>query len=434
MATRIPSEDEKRIHTKLLNDLSDHFDAVVNKKEFEQFLNSCRALDVKPIVIKEAINALSVFQSLEKKGKIRIGNYDALKKIINEFNVPLLAVIEKAERDIDNIKPKSAVQSPEEETHSDSHPPSSRKRNLNVPATITGGQSGSSTGIPDSPQPPKRGRGVQGNESDDSTYQYKSDGKKGLLVILNFTHRRAGTLEDERRLKEFFKDNLHWEVETRQDLTYDKVDRYLGGLQERLCNSETADKYYCLVVTVMSHGNKEGIYPHDSMNEKEEKQTYPYDRIFSFFKNDEINTFADKPKVFLVQACRGKQTQGEVVPDDDPMEVEPQGTTIPPASVRISIPVDAELLIMWATTPGFLSFRDQSSGSHFLQEVVSQFQDNYRSDSVETMLMKVRYTFAHTNKYRMPRLLRDKDGSMVRETSVQMPCTWTTLTKSLYLE
>ncbi|XP_033761469.1 LOW QUALITY PROTEIN: caspase-3-like [Pecten maximus] len=429
MATRITKEMKSR-HTRLLNDLANHFDPALNGHEFDQLKNSCR-VHIQPLALKNSNNAIELLKNLERNNTISVGKYDELKKIIKEFDFTVLDVITEAEDDLTQLglQAPGAASSPVQQPQSDSNPPSSRKTNLNVPGANTGELESQhpSPGNTDKPSAPKKKRD---DEPDD--YVYKTNGKTGLLVILNFTQKREGALEDERNLKGFFKDSLQWEVETRQDLKYDRLASVSAGITERLSDHETADKYHSLVVAVMSHGNEDGIFPHDHLEEVEEKRVYKFDTIFNFFKNDEIKAFAGKPKVFLVQACRGSQIQGEVIQDDhDPIDI---GELPLPASVRISIPVDADILIMWATTPGFKAFRSVISGSHFLREVVHQFEQNYGTDHVEAMLMKVRHTFACTEKYRWKHVGTDKDGRKKTSVSVQMPCTWTTLTKMLYLK
>ncbi|OWF40773.1 caspase-7-like [Mizuhopecten yessoensis] len=426
MATR-PSSEMRQRHLKLLNALADYFDPKLNQQDYDKLMNSCRAF-LSPMAVKNSPKLLDALQNLEKKGTIAVGKYEELKKIVKELDVTLVDIINEAEEDITSLKQQAAASVSVPQLKDDAGPPSSHVTNLNVPSmSAQSGLQHQSVGSTDMPSSPKRRRD---DTKDD--YTYKDDNKRGLLVILNFTQKRAGTQSDEDELKKFFEGSLHWEVDIRQDLTYTKLDRYLNGLQERLGDRSYASKFYCLMVAIMSHGTEDGIYPHDSKKEVKERQVYEYDRIFNAFKNDEIKAFAGKPKVFLVQACRGSQTQREVTQDDhEPMEDETTELPRVPAAVRIAIPVDADMLIMWATTPGFKAFRDVFSGSHFLQEVVDQFKQNYGTDHVETMLMKVRHTFARTDKYRREGQAENEEGKWVA--NVQMPCSWTTLTKMLYL-
>ncbi|XP_060080339.1 caspase-3-like [Ylistrum balloti] len=411
MTTRACNQEMNSRHLKLLNELANYFDPKVDQHEYDQFMNSFRAF-LSPLAMKKSHNLLEAFKNLEKKGTLAVGKYDELRSIVRNFNVALVPIIDDAEQDIVKLQ-----------TEADARPPSSR-------TDVTSGihVQPHSTVNTDTPTAPKRKR--------EQDYIYNDGNKKGLLVIINITQNRAGTEYDEAGLKKFFEDDLQWEVETRKDLTYDRLDKYLDGLKERLTDRDTANKYYCLVVTVMSHGNKEGIYTYDSSKEVKEKQVYEFDRIFKCFKNDEIKAFTGKPKVFLIQSCRGSSIQGEVTSDDNnTMEIPEIPDSIAQPAVRITVPVDADMLIMWATTPGYKAFRGVFEGSHFLQEVVKQFKQNYEMDHLEMMLMKVRHTFANTEEYRKnlgPS--KSADGKMMNIVSTQMPCSWSTLTKMLYLK
>jgi len=74
-----------------------------------------------------------------------------------------------------------------------------------------------------------------------------------------------------------------------------------------------------------------------------------YKRNFTLF----LVCVSGKPKIFLVQACRGITSQkGEVVDeaDDEPR----QNMEVDEADVMVTVPHDADTLIAFSTTPGEL--------------------------------------------------------------------------------
>ncbi|KAK3579562.1 hypothetical protein CHS0354_003059, partial [Potamilus streckersoni] len=69
------------------------------------------------------------------------------------------------------------------------------------------------------------------------------------------------------------------------------------------------------------------------------------DDIMKTFTNDKIKNFVGRPKVFLIQACRGDAIQKDhPVADDWPR-------AISDVTGKITVPTEADVLIAYATTP-----------------------------------------------------------------------------------
>ena len=63
-----------------------------------------------------------------------------------------------------------------------------------------------------------------------------------------------------------------------------------------------------------------------------------------------------KPKVFLMQACRGSDLQdGEEVEDDDVSNNAHDDDDAIEDDIKVTVPNDADTLIAYATTPGKLN-------------------------------------------------------------------------------
>lgn len=66
----------------------------------------------------------------------------------------------------------------------------------------------------------------------------------------------------------------------------------------------------------------------------------------------------DKPKCFFVQACRGSTLQSGISHDSFLQNKDANKTDAIPETVeKIKIPVDANLLIVYATTPGMTYYK-----------------------------------------------------------------------------
>ncbi|KAJ8316571.1 hypothetical protein KUTeg_005877 [Tegillarca granosa] len=118
----------------------------------------------------------------------------------------------------------------------------------------------------------------------------------------------------------------------------------------------------------------------------DEKTYIEFDTVFSCFKNDKINEFAGKPRVFLIQSCRGAVTQKTVDLPDEP----PEDEILPPEDnvEKITIPIDSDTLIAHATTPGTKAFRrDNHVGAWFIDAFIEVCRGSYEEDHLEEIDM-----------------------------------------------
>ena len=76
-------------------------------------------------------------------------------------------------------------------------------------------------------------------------------------------------------------------------------DKTKKEIKERLeaVSKEDHDKIDAILVAVLTHGNEEGLKAKDVLYD-------PQEILFQPFKNEAL---AEKPKIFLIAACRGSQ-------------------------------------------------------------------------------------------------------------------------------
>ena len=81
-------------------------------------------------------------------------------------------------------------------------------------------------------------------------------------------------------------------------------------------------------------------------------------------------SLANKPKIFLVQACRGSQQGDSPGPNDQQVA---DDTFSDSTLSRSRLPKESDFLLAYGSVPGYVSYRRTDSGSFFIQ--VSRIKD-----------------------------------------------------------
>lgn len=190
-----------------------------------------------------------------------------------------------------------------------------------------------------------------------------SSGKRGICLIINnhdFSKsvvdlkKREGTMADERCLLEVF-GWLGFEVQNHRDCDRRKILSLVSDLSRR-----DHSQMDCFVCCVLSHGLEGAVYGVDGQEVKLSELTDPFDGL-------NCRSLAEKPKLFFIQACQGSSEQGAVYIEAD----SPTPSRICSDAVRLrgSIPSKADQLLGMATVPLFVSYRDKTSGTWFIQSL-----------------------------------------------------------------
>ncbi|CAG2114575.1 unnamed protein product [Medioppia subpectinata] len=129
---------------------------------------------------------------------------------------------------------------------------------------------------------------------------------------------------------------------------------------QQVCNEDHSDSD-CVVVVVLTHGDGHNLW---AKNVK-----YPTETLFEYFNGNRCPTLIGKPKIFIIQACRG----GKVDPGSTlrALGPTPAFTSAPTTPQRIyTIPTNADFLVYYSTSPGHYSFRNPVTGSYFIDNLV----------------------------------------------------------------
>ncbi|XP_026111544.1 caspase-8-like [Carassius auratus] len=211
--------------------------------------------------------------------------------------------------------------------------------------------------------------------------QYKIEQiPRGICVIINNVDFatmdvRRGSDEDQKCLAEVF--------------------RWLGFVVEEHRNKTAAEMKYllkdvgktvhgdCFVCCILSHGIEKGVCGTDGA-------VISVDEIREPFNGNNCQRLTGKPKLFFIQACRGKRNQQPVqvqadAPDDGESEMEEDGDNF-----DITIPVDTDFLIARSTIDGHLSYRSPKGGSWFIQSLCRNLQELCpMATDIQTILLHV---------------------------------------------
>ncbi|XP_070545117.1 caspase-3-like isoform X1 [Ptychodera flava] len=234
--------------------------------------------------------------------------------------------------------------------------------------------------------------------------------KRGRALIINNRdfepktrmNRRNGTDIDRDNIRRTFS-GLGFNVTTSDNL---KVREMHGELIELSKENHTDSD--CVAVVILSHGDDGIIYGTDG--------TTPVEELTKYFSGENCETLVGKPKLFFLQACRGKEFDDGVV-----LKSGIDQTDAAPVAQRL--PVQADFLICYSTVPGYYSWRNTENGSWFIQAICKVF-DRYGQDmDVLQMMTKVSRIVAYS--------FESSANSPSNDKKKQIPCTVSMLTKDL---
>lgn len=192
----------------------------------------------------------------------------------------------------------------------------------------------------------------------------------------------------------------------------------------------------CLIITVLSHGDRGTIHSFD--------ESYRLEEMAEIFSDERCPTLKGKPRIFFIQACRGSSfDDGHVTRNNNnarysvdrpqarsadnidpatpfryiteyPLEIEKDLTHIPPNH--------QDFLFVRSTMAGYFSFRNTSDGSWFIQDLCAELEENGTTHDILSLLTHVNWRVSE----------RSSNGSLIREKK-QIICISSMLTKILKL-
>ncbi|XP_043828258.1 caspase-3-like [Dromiciops gliroides] len=245
-------------------------------------------------------------------------------------------------------------------------------------------------------------------------YLYKMDyPEMGLCVIINNENfhpntdmpSRSGTDVDAAHLRDAFK-SLKYEVRDKKDLTCKEIIELLYNVSKE--DHSQRSSFICII---LSHGEEGKIFGTDGSIELKE--------FTSFFKGDQCRSLVGKSKIFIIEACRGKELDCGVQPDSGTDDCGTQENT-----TRQKIPLEADFLCAYSTAPGYRSLGDEMAGSWFIQSLCAVLKEHGQKLEIMQILTRVNRKVALE--------FESKNSEVPSHTKKQVPCIVSTLTKELF--
>lgn len=199
---------------------------------------------------------------------------------------------------------------------------------------------------------------------------------RGLCLIINnvdfdndLLTLRKGSDRDANRFKTIFRD-LGFKVTLKRNQTSDKMKDVLRQTAA-LCKS----KHDAVVIILLSHGCESGIYGTDVVE-------VDLQQIVSYFDNKQCRQLIGKPKIFIVQACRGRLTDYGVRNYTQAFFSQPESQSVSQQTSQIysnsetpklprwseidrfsKEPLRTDVLICFSCMSGYVSNRNERAGS-----------------------------------------------------------------------
>ncbi|PIO23081.1 hypothetical protein AB205_0193640 [Aquarana catesbeiana] len=137
-----------------------------------------------------------------------------------------------------------------------------------------------------------------------------------------------------------------------------------------VANSDHSDSA-CFACILLSHGKEGQICGTDGV--------IPITTLTTHFRGDQCKSLLGKPKLFFIQKDEGVQADSEAA--NSPLEADTD-----PGN---RIPVEADFLFVYATVPGYVSWRHPEKGTWFIQALCRVLNQYWNQLEIQHILTRV---------------------------------------------
>ncbi|XP_021584638.2 caspase-1 isoform X1 [Ictidomys tridecemlineatus] len=200
--------------------------------------------------------------------------------------------------------------------------------------------------------------------------------------------RRAGADVDIRDMKMLL-ENLGYRVDVKENITASDMAKELKAFAARP-EHQTSDSTF---LVFMSHGIRDGIC--GTKYSEKVSDVLEVNTIFQMLNTWNCPSLKDKPKVIIIQACRGENqgvvwlkdsagdTEGKFLLDSEDLEDD---------GIK-KAHVEKDFIAFCSSTPDNVSWRHPTLGSLFIMKLIKNIQEYAWSCDLEEIFRKVRFSF-----------------------------------------
>ncbi|GCB60247.1 hypothetical protein scyTo_0011098 [Scyliorhinus torazame] len=200
--------------------------------------------------------------------------------------------------------------------------------------------------------------------------------------------KRKGAEVDEEQMQKLL-NGLGYQVEKHNNLTAEGMKQAMVAFSNRKEHMESDSTF----VVLMSHGLRDKIC--GKLHAESKEDTFHIDNVFDTLNNKNCKGLRGKPKVVIIQACRGTNLGHVYVSDSGAPEpfadYEEEGPFYP-------VHKESDFICFCSSTPENVSLRHIQNGSIFIQKLVEVMRQNACKYDIEELFFKVQQSFLSFTK------------------------------------
>uniref|UniRef100_A0A3Q3X3Z5 Uncharacterized protein n=1 Tax=Mola mola TaxID=94237 RepID=A0A3Q3X3Z5_MOLML len=218
-----------------------------------------------------------------------------------------------------------------------------------------------------------------------------------LITNIKFTNEkknRYGAEKDEENMKSLLT-NLGYEVVKHTNLTGKAIDEAFIEFSKHPKLTKTDS----VVVVIMSHGKLGAVLGVDTQSGTAFDDEFPINNIYKHLGPENCPALLDKPKIIIIQACRGAKKGSVILRDSANPAVLCDNASMSAAEENIDddgfrrVHKEKDFISLLSSTPDTESYRHKMYGSFLIQYVVEVFNTYAHKDDIEELFRKVMYRF-----------------------------------------
>ncbi|NXX86077.1 CASP1 protein, partial [Urocolius indicus] len=215
--------------------------------------------------------------------------------------------------------------------------------------------------------------------------------RRALLICnIEFEHmsRRNGAEVDVEGMMKLL-EGLGYVVDVHQNLTSQGMVEVMKDFaaHKEHCTSDST------FLVFMSHGVRAGICGTKCRDKTTD--ILSLDTIYKNFNNKHCQALLGKPKVVIIQSCRGGNV-GSVMVSDSAVPTPSSAPRIPAGledDAIFEVHLESDFATLHSSTPDTVSWRSSVTGSLFIQHLIEQFRNHAWNSDLQELFRKVQYSF-----------------------------------------